>query len=72
MIQEVENLKAERNIINNNISNKKNNEDCSDLIDSMKSISVKIKALDNDLTEFNISLENKLKYIPNIILNLFQ
>lgn len=68
LIQEVENLKAERNIVNNNISNKKkNNEDCSDLIDSMKSISVKIKALDNDLTEFNISLEDKLKYIPNII-----
>ena len=68
LILEVENLKAERNIVNNNISNKKkNNEDCSDLIDSMKSISVKIKALDNDLTEFNISLEDKLKYIPNII-----
>ena len=33
----------------------------------MKSISVKIKALDNDLTDFNISLEDKLKYIPNII-----
>ena len=39
LIQEVENLKAERNIVNNNISNKKNNEDCSNLIDSMKSIS---------------------------------
>ena len=68
LIQEVENLKAERNLVNNDISVKrKNNEDCSTLIDNMKSISVKIKALDNDLADFNISLENKLKYIPNLI-----
>ncbi|OUW11130.1 MAG: serine--tRNA ligase [Candidatus Pelagibacter sp. TMED166] len=68
LIQEVENLKAERNIINNDISVKrKNNDDCSSLIDNMKIISVKIKALDNDLADFNSSLENKLKYIPNII-----
>tara|TARA_A100001011_G_scaffold365420_1_gene417082 strand:+ start:33427 stop:34695 length:1269 start_codon:yes stop_codon:yes gene_type:complete len=68
LIQEVENLKADRNIINNDISVKrKNNDDCSSLIDNMKIISVKIKALDNDLADFNSSLENKLKYIPNII-----
>tara|TARA_Y100001958_G_scaffold159500_1_gene161299 strand:- start:68 stop:1336 length:1269 start_codon:yes stop_codon:yes gene_type:complete len=68
LIQEVENLKADRNLINNKISNyKKNNEDCTDLINDMKNISIKIKALDNDLNQFKISLENKLKYIPNII-----
>ena len=59
---------SDRNLINNKISNyKKNNEDCTNLIHDMKNISIKIKALDNDLNQFKISLENKLKYIPNII-----
>jgi len=68
LIQEVENLKANRNSVNNTISIKrKNNEDCSDLIDDMKNISIKIKAFDNDLNDFNSQLQEKLKFIPNII-----
>ena len=68
LIQEVESLKADRNTINNKVSlNKKENKDCSSLIDEMKNISIKIKALDNDLNEFNNSLNQKLMYIPNII-----
>ncbi|MAR15523.1 MAG: serine--tRNA ligase [Candidatus Marinimicrobia bacterium] len=68
LIQEVESLKADRNTINNKVSlNKKENKDCSSLIDEMKNISIKIKALDNDLNEFNNNLNQKLMYIPNII-----
>ena len=68
LIQEVESLKADRNIINNQVSLKKQEkQDCSSLIDEMKNISIKIKALDNDLHEFNYQLNEKLMYIPNII-----
>ena len=68
LIQEVESLKADRNIINNQVSlKKKEKQDYSSLIDEMKNISIKIKALDNDLNEFNKNLNEKLMYIPNII-----
>ena len=68
LIQEVESLKADRNTINNQVSlKKKEKQDCSSLIDEMKNISIKIKALDNDLSEFNNKLNTKLMYIPNII-----
>jgi len=68
LIQEVESLKADRNTINNQVSLKKQEkQDCSSLIDDMKNISIKIKALDNDLHEFNYQLNEKLMYIPNII-----
>ena len=68
LIIEVENLKASRNLINNKISNnKKENIDCSSLIDEMKNISVKIKALDNDLHDFSKSLTEKLMFVPNLI-----
>lgn len=68
LIQEVESLKADRNKVNNDISqNKKEKKDCHNLINDMKNISVKIKALDNDLNQFNNDLNNKLLYIPNII-----
>ena len=56
LIQEVESLKADRNTINNQVSlKKKEKQDYSSLIDEMKNISIKIKALDNDLSEFNNS-----------------
>jgi len=68
LIQEVESLKADRNTINNQVSlKKKEKQDCSSLINEMKNISIKIKALDNDLSEFNNNLNQKLIYIPNII-----
>ena len=68
LIQEVEILKAERNTINNQISlKKKETQHCASLINEMKNISIKIKALDNDLNEFNHNLNKKLMYIPNII-----
>ena len=68
LIQEVETLKANKNAINNQISlKKKENRDCSSLIDEMKGISIKIKALDNDLNDFNNILNEKSNYIPNIV-----
>ena len=68
LIQEVEVLKANKNTINNKISlKKKENKDYSSLIAEMKTISVTIKALDNDLSEFNTELNEKSKYIPNIV-----
>jgi len=68
LIQEVEALKANKNTINNKISlKKKENQDCSSLINEMKGISVRIKALDNDLSDFNKALNDKKKYIPNIV-----
>ena len=68
LIQEVESLKADRNSINNEVSlKKKEQQDYAILIHEMKNISIKIKALDNDLNNFNNNLNEKLMYIPNII-----
>ena len=68
LIKEVEDLKATRNEINNQVSiKKKKNEDFSNLIKDMKNLSVKIKALDNDLIEYNKILNDKIMYIPNVI-----
>ena len=68
LIQEVETLKADRNSVNQDISlRKKEKRDCDSLINDMKNISVRIKALDNDLNEFNKSLNQKLMYLPNLV-----
>ena len=68
LIQEVEELKARRNELNNHVSNyKKENKDFSSLINDMKNLSVKIKALDNDLIDYNQILNDKIMYIPNVI-----
>mgnify|MGYP001166321362 FL=1 len=68
LIQEVETLKADRNSVNQDIAlRKKEKKDCDSLINDMKNISVRIKALDNDLNEFNKSLNQKLMYLPNLV-----
>ena len=68
LIQEVETFKADKNSINNEISlKKKEGRGCDNLINDMKNISVKIKALDNDLNNYNNSLNKKLMYIPNLV-----
>ena len=70
LIQEVETLKADRNSINHKISLKKKDKgNCDSLINDMKNLSVKIKALDNDLNEFNDLISKKLLHIPNIVHN---
>ena len=68
LIREVEELKARRNELNNHVSNyKKENKDFSSLINDMKNLSVKIKALDNDLIDYNQILNDKIMYVPNVI-----
>ncbi len=68
LIKEVEDIKATRNEINNQVSiKKKKNEDFSNLIKDMKNLSIKIKALDNDLIDYNKILNDKIMYIPNVI-----
>ena len=68
LIQEVETLKANRNSINQQISlKKKEKEGCDSLIDKMKNLSVKIKALDNDLNDFSDLINEQLMYIPNLV-----
>ena len=64
IIQNVEKLKAERNVINKEISKKK---DVESNIDSMRKLSSDIKAYDKDLNELLDSINNRLLYIPNII-----
>ena len=68
LIQNVEKLKSERNSINNQISIcRKNNKDFSKYIIDMKDLSIKIKDLDNDLSEILDVIKNKILYIPNIV-----
>ena len=64
IIQNVEKLKAERNIINKEISQKK---DVESNIDNMRKLSSDIKAYDKDLNKLLDSINNRLLYIPNII-----
>ena len=67
LIIKVEKLKAERNKINQEISNLiKNKMDASSIIINMKAISEKIKTLDEDLGIINTDLNEKINYIPNI------
>ena len=64
IIQNVEKLKAERNIINKEISQKK---DVESNIDNMRKLSSDIKSYDKDLNKLLDSINNRLLYIPNII-----
>ena len=67
IISNVEKLKADKNIINKNISElRKNNEDISTLVNDMKEVSVSIKDYDKELSEVNKELNEKLLFIPNI------
>lgn len=67
LIQEVEQLKSERNIATKAIANvKKRNEDASNAIEKMRAVSEKIKFLDQDLKGIEHEIENKLLFIPNV------
>ena len=68
LINDVEKLKAQRNLLNGSISKLlKNKENASKLIDEMKKLSLDIKSLDTNLNEVNIELNKLLLYIPNIM-----
>ena len=64
IIQEVENLKSERNVINKKIASK---EDVEKNIDLMRGISKEIKSLDTDLSTLMKTINNDLLYVPNTI-----
>ena len=64
IIQEVESLKANRNIINKKISSSNN---VKDNIDIMRSISKDIKKLDIELNTILSKINNDLLYVPNIV-----
>ena len=68
IINVVEKLKAQRNLLNANISSiLKKKEDASELIADMKQISIDIKTYDSKLNEINLSLTKLLYYVPNIM-----
>lgn len=66
IIQEVEQLKANRNKVTNDISiKKKAGENAEVLISEMKIVADKIKDLDTELATVESSIENILVYTPN-------
>ena len=67
LISKVEDMKAERNKISDNIAiMKKNKEDASEIIKKMQEFSQKIKCLDKELTDLEDKFEDILLDIPNI------
>tara|TARA_B110000467_G_scaffold128253_1_gene121610 strand:+ start:204 stop:1472 length:1269 start_codon:yes stop_codon:yes gene_type:complete len=67
LIQVVEQLKSERNTATKTISDKKKNGDDAILfIQKMRTLSEKIKAMDQDLKEIDVDILNKLLFIPNV------
>ncbi len=67
MIQEVEELKAQRNDTSKKISElKRNKEDASSLIEEMQVVSKKIRELDEELSEIDEELDRIMLGIPNI------
>ncbi len=64
---EVEKLKKDRNDATKEISlRKKNKEDASDLIQSMQSVSAKIKEMDKERTVVEKELKDAISKVPNI------
>ncbi|MCB0701739.1 MAG: serine--tRNA ligase [Ignavibacteriae bacterium] len=67
LIVEVENLKALRNKVTQEISDaKKNKEDAQSKIEEMRGVSTKIKELDSELSEVELDFNSILLQIPNI------
>lgn len=67
-IQEVENLKAERNKASEQIAAlKKAKQDATALMDSMKSVAQKIKELDEQVNQFQARSEQRLLELPNVL-----
>ena len=64
LIQVVEEMKAERNKVNKEISQKN---DVEKNIESMRSLSTKIKGHDKELSDLLNDINDKLLYIPNVI-----
>tara|TARA_Y100001968_G_scaffold323310_1_gene360781 strand:+ start:112 stop:1377 length:1266 start_codon:yes stop_codon:yes gene_type:complete len=68
LIKEADALKAKRNRVSQQISEKKkNNQSAEDEIISMRVVSDSIKTLDDRLKEISKELEDLLLYIPNVL-----
>lgn len=68
-LQEVENLKSQRNAANEKVVLLKKsgkNDEANELIASMKSISQNIKEIDSEMGELSTEMDNLLMTIPNI------
>ena len=66
LIQEVEKLKAERNVVSKEIGRMKEQEERQKKIDEMRIVSNRISELDTKLKEVDASLHDALSWIPNI------
>ncbi|PHK50065.1 serine--tRNA ligase [Staphylococcus edaphicus] len=68
LISQAEEMKAERNKVSGEIAQKKRNkEDADDAITAMRNLGDEIKVLDDTLNQVDVSLNDKLSRIPNII-----
>ncbi|AKS70315.1 seryl-tRNA synthetase [Staphylococcus schleiferi] len=68
LIQQTEDLKAERNKASQQIAEKKRNkENADDAIKAQREVGEKIKAIDAQLKEVDDTLKDKLSRIPNLI-----
>ncbi|MZP29147.1 serine--tRNA ligase [Heliobacterium undosum] len=67
LVVEVENLKAKRNAVSAEIARKKKaKEDAEAMIIEMRQVGDQIKALDDELAQIELDMDNRMLYIPNI------
>ena len=67
-LKEVENLRAKRNMVTSEIAElKKNGNDASKQIESMKIVSDNIKKIENNLNKIEQKIANDIYYIPNLV-----
>ncbi len=66
LIQQVESLKAERNLVSKEIGKMKDQSNRQAKIDQMREVGERIDALDNNLRDVEDELENLMSEIPNI------
>jgi seryl-tRNA synthetase len=66
LIQQVESLKAERNLVSKEIGKMKDQSERQAKIDQMRGVGERIDALDNNLREVDDQLEKLMSEIPNI------
>ena len=67
-LKEVENLRAKRNMVTSEIAElKKNGNDASKQIESMKIVSDNIKNIENNLNKIEQKIANDIYYIPNLV-----
>ena len=66
LIQQAENLKAERNLVSKEIGRMKDQADRQSKIDQMRGVGERIDALDQDLRQVELRLNDLMSVIPNL------